>query len=601
MFDSLGEPEDSNPLVGREHELRALHHAFDGGALVVVLTGPAGIGKSTLAATFASSRRCRVIDVDVDAIDASAAIREAVVRQEPTLVVTRHLDARPPAPPGSLRVIELAPLDPTSTLRLARRLGARDPARIAARAGGVPLLVERETELDRPRAATLRLLRLSELHDALAAAALLQTPTEPLLGAMLGRDARALFDALATYAPLRRVDGRLALPDALRDAALAELDERAPELRTVWSRRAQDALLAMLDVAALDARPRLVDELLYVSRREPYARLLWDEGHEVRFAASDQATCERARDLVLRFEGEASARLFDAWLTAPGIELVETHEPTRPLGFVLMASFHPSAPPVPHDPVVQAVQAIAAAADPPMAAHERVRVARFWGDYHAHQDVRPTPPQWAALIATDAVLSACVHHDTPRWLTRPHRPFAFLGEADVDGTSYGLFGIDRRREALSAPFARLVEACRNGRATWAVESVADLPLTPIDEAAIADALRDALRSHGRADRLATSPLNGLAWFRVGNPHEAPATRVARRLSELVASLGEEGHDGTLRRVLSATYLSPPRKGLAIADSLGMGYSTYRRWLAQALDRLTRELLQRERAARRSTS
>jgi hypothetical protein len=205
MFDSLGAPEDSNPLVGRGHELRALRDAFAAGALVVVLTGPAGIGKSTLAAAFASSHHCRVIDVDVDAIDAFAAIREAVARQEPTLVVVRHLDARPPTPPGSLRVIELAPLDPTSTWRLASRLGARDPARIAARAGGVPMLVERETELDGPRAATLRLLRLPELHDALAAAALVQTPTEPLLGAMLGRDVRTLFDALATYAPLHEL------------------------------------------------------------------------------------------------------------------------------------------------------------------------------------------------------------------------------------------------------------------------------------------------------------------------------------------------------------------------------------------------------------
>ncbi|MBX3246858.1 MAG: ATP-binding protein [Myxococcales bacterium] len=595
MFDSVGSEGARQGLVGRERELHALHAAFDGGALVVALTGPAGIGKSALAAAFVSSRRCRLIDVDVDAIDLAVAVRDALGRREPTIVVARHLDARPPAPPGTLRAMELGGLDDAATERLAARLGAHDPARVAMRAGGVPLLVEREIE-GSPRASTLRLLRLPALHDALAAASLLMTPTERLLGAMLERDAAPLFHALATHAPLQRVDGRLALPDALRDAALAELGERAPELRTVWVRRAQNELLAMIEEAALDARPRLIGELLNVTRGEPYAQLLWDEARDVRFAAPDEGTCSRARDAVRRFEGEASARLFDAWAKATGTELVETHDAAGPRGFVLMASFHPSAAPVDDDPVMDAIRSITASADPPLAPHERVRIARFWLDYRAHQDVRPTPPHWAALIATDAVLSACVHHDTPRWLTRPHRPFAFLGEAEIDGTSYGLFGVDRRREALSAPFARLVEACRHGRTTWSERNFT--PLAPLDGATLAEALRDALRSYHRADRLAISPLLGLAWFRDGPSGDTPASHVARRLSELVASLGDEGHDGTLGQVLRATYLSPPRKGLAVAESLGMGYSTYRRWLGLALARLTHALIEREQAMRR---
>jgi hypothetical protein len=141
-----------------------------------------------------------------------------------------------------------------------------------------------------------------------------------------------------------------------------------------------------------------------------------------------------------------------------------------------------------------------------------------------------------------------------------------------------------------------VEACRYGRTSWTDREGAHVPLAPLDPAAIGEALRDVLRNHHRANRLAASPLLELAWYRGSD--DPPATRVARRSSELVVALGDEGHDGMLARVLTATYLAPPRKGLAVAESLGMGYSTYRRWLALALVRVTHELVEREQAARR---
>ncbi|MEZ4249835.1 MAG: hypothetical protein R3B99_16515 [Polyangiales bacterium] len=597
-----------SPLIGRARELQALKDAFDDArTCVVVLTGPAGIGKSTLAAAFEHPSGPTVLDLDLDD-GASAAVVDATRAETRTLVVARSGPNVRGAAPGAVRTFELGPLDRESAVQLATSLGARDAHRIAERAAGVPQLVEHEvSESERHsstlavRGGALRSLRVAKVQDAVCAAAIVRTLTEPLLGAMLAIDARDVFQELVTHVPFALVEGRLSLPETLRQAALSDLLLRAPEQRTRWARRAQDALLAELGDAAIDALPRLVEELLLTCRFEPFARLHWDEARVLSLVRGDRSeTAARAREAVLRFEGDASAALFDAWYALPNVELVEASDTEgRPVAFTLTASFHPDRAPPIDDPVLAATIAATRAHEPTLGPHEKVRLARFWLDYEHHQAVRPTIPQWASLVATDAVVSASVHHDVDRWRALAERPFALLAHASIADVGYGVFGIDRRRESIAAPFSRLVETCRLGRTRVELEDVAEPPLA-LDEHVIGELLREALRSIHRTDLLARNPLGTLTWMRsAGAPGETRSTWITRRLLELVDGLGTEGHDGTLARVVRATYLVEPRKGLAVSDSLGMGYSTYRRWLARALARLTTDLVERERASRRA--
>jgi hypothetical protein len=593
-------PRTSGPsqgrLVGRDAELEALARGFDGGARVAFLLGPAGVGKSALAATFRAIHGAGIVELEQVERSADEVIASALDGDQPTLVVARAIHAWPAAPPGALFALELAPLAPDAAAELARALGASDPVRAAERAAGIPLLVERECDTT-SSPAMLRRLRLPCARDVLAAAALVRTPTETLLGAMLEGDASAHFATLVDHVPLAKVGPRLTLPDTLREAALDELEARAPELRVVWSRRAQDALLASLDSAPQQARPRLVEELLHASSAEPYASVLWDM-RDLRFVQGDTA---RARRAVKRFEGDASARWFDAWCAAPGVELVEALDGDVPRGFTLQATFHPDAPPVPDDPIVAALRAAVRAAEPPLAPHEGVRIARFWLDYVTHQEARPPIARWANLLEGEAVVSASVHHDVARWLDDPRRPFSLLCEAEIGDTRYGVFGFDRRREPASAPFARLIEASRFGRNRWQREVTERPKLSSLRGAALRRAVRDAFRSLHRAEDLDRSPLCELAHVQPAPGRRATSAELAHALTQLVDGLGTEGHDGTLASVLRKTYLEGPGKGLAVSAELGMGYSTYRRWLSRALERVARMLEARETAVQSSPS
>lgn len=603
---------------------------------LIHVTGPAGAGKTALGLALADrlaaagarvgwARDPGALGTDVWFTDAADA--EPLAHAHALLVglpATQRvvLLSRGPLPAGAiadpalaagLRSYALPPLSAAAAVELAVRLGADagEATAVAARTDGWPQLIVAEVE--RARRAhqgehhhgglPIR-IRSREVRDALFAAALVRHVTEPVLSAMLETDASRLFDALVTDVPLARTPLGLTLPATLREFALDELALRVPERRVGWARRAQDHLLDHLDRAALDEIPRLAAALVFACRFEPYVAEISEGAAAPPMVpdGSDEARA-RARAAVVQFEGEASARLFDRWSCSGTAMLAEGRGPGgEPRGFVLLLALHPDGDHPAGDPVVDALLAAVRAGGRALAAHERVHVGRFWLDYEHYQAVRPSVSAWSDLLATGAVIGASVHRDAPAWMAMATRPFVLLAEASVDGTSYAVLGLDRRRESVAAVFGRLVEAARTGvtRPDDAVPPVAPAAAVALtlDRASLAPPLRAALRAFHRAELLAGSPLTGLRWVsELVEAGRSPAAALAQRLEELVSALGEVGHDGQLARTLVATFLAAAPKGYVVAADLGMGYSTYRRWLREALDRVTDLLVARETAAR----
>jgi TolB-like protein len=110
------------------------------------------------------------------------------------------------------------------------------------------------------------------------------------------------------------------------------------------------------------------------------------------------------------------------------------------------------------------------------------------------------------------------------------------------------------------------------------------------------AVRAALRDYVRSDMLARNAL--MRARLLGKDAQRTVTPLALKalLAETAQALFDNMRDERLYQVLDLTYFNPTRKQEAVAQQLGLSFSTYRRHLATATDRLTEWLWQQEQAA-----
>ncbi len=107
------------------------------------------------------------------------------------------------------------------------------------------------------------------------------------------------------------------------------------------------------------------------------------------------------------------------------------------------------------------------------------------------------------------------------------------------------------------------------------------------------AVKDALRHYTRADLLLG---NRLLATRIAAGHgskTADAAHLQRALADAVETIFVDERDQKLQRVLKLTYLRPAPKQEAVAERLGLSFSTYRRHLTAGIERLTEWLWHQE--------
>jgi TolB-like protein/cytochrome c-type biogenesis protein CcmH/NrfG len=107
------------------------------------------------------------------------------------------------------------------------------------------------------------------------------------------------------------------------------------------------------------------------------------------------------------------------------------------------------------------------------------------------------------------------------------------------------------------------------------------------------AVKEALRNHTRADLLIRSPLLDTRLATRGNTVAPSIAGLREALVEAARSLFADSRDKRLHRVLELTYFAPAPKQEAAAERLGMPFSTYRRHLTNAVDRLAEWLWHQE--------
>ncbi len=522
------------------------------------------------------------------------------------------------------RIIELGNLSTEDSADLLQARGLERPAQAEALAfaHGHPLALALVADLLAAEPDAVR-LRPGEAHevveillglfldslpsgrqrDALEVCVVARVTNEPLLNEMLGvEEGRGAFAWLRSLSFIERSPLGVYPHDLAREVLLADARWRDEEGLRRLARRVYSSLLAKVRAAAPRERQRLQMDALYVTRTKPtnLAFFDWNALGEARIEPIEGDDAQWIESVVARHEGPASAALARAWLESqPAAFQVFRDANEARFGFLALLDIGPAASPGPADPAIDAARAFVQR-HAPVARHEAVVHLRWWMHAETYQAITA-----AINLTAMHVVSHCLSRPGVawNWVTMAEPAFwtehfagvnfARVPEADfeVGGRRYGVFAHEWRIESpadwLSAqrvpmPFGEGVAAS-----------------TALAQPEFQAAVRDCLRHFSRPALLAASVL--LNTRLAGSAATAPERieHLRRELQEAARQLQVDPRDGKLHRAIWHTYFEPLATQEAVAERLGLPFSTYRHHLARAIDRIVATLWRRERSVERS--
>ena len=431
----------------------------------------------------------------------------------------------------------------------------------------------------------------SEAHlTGLAACAIAWLTTEDLLAELVGADAPAVWQWLVQRPFLSVGSHGLAAHDLARDVLDAEFQRRSPERYRAYGRIIYAHAVAGLRAATGPDRWRHARPLLFMLRNNPMAGPISElraRGSEVVLGRPEEhdAVCA----IIERFEGPANAKLARDWLGEQPDLLSVVRTSSGVGGFVYPVMCPSGSMLEDRDPVVRAVLDHIAR-EAPLRPGECVAICRFCAGAHDHQRDRyamvaaflthlialvARAPAWSVLVAVDPQAVAS-------WAN--YGAFAPLVGIDVEvgGLRHVAYGIDWRCVPVDAWLDLMRERAHSG--DTGPPPAALLRPPPLDRARFAAAVKTALQTLHRPDQLATNPLLGSALAATATGPTAKQLRAT--IDNAVTYLGDQPKGDQLRKVLHRTYLRPAPTQEAAAQVLDLPLSTYRRYLAKALDQLT---------------
>ncbi|MFJ7078504.1 ATP-binding protein [Streptomyces sp. NPDC098781] len=544
------------------------------------------------------------------------------------VIAGRHvLDPRWISDPGWSEILHvmalrnLAPSDAAAFLQ-ARGVPARAQSTLLSFTGGNPLALALaaavvvnddkkglETKQWSPRQdviATLLPQLIGEpptlLHRrALEICAHAYVTSEALMRALLGESAPEMFAWLRTQPFIESNRSGLFPHDVVREALEADLRWRDPEGFVAMHKAMHQYLFEQVRAAPARQMLQAVGALLYMYRTDGYMSEFhqWRAEGLVQDQPCTPADEERVLELVEEAEGAESAEIARYWLDRqPSAFRVYRSTQT---GLVVACSAwlvlsSPEGEDV--DPVVAAAWAHTRARGP-LRDGETMALARF--SVYPPMYQRPTASmdlmQWRAMgeifRGDHLSWSFIVMRDDGFW--DAHLAHFDMLPADVHPTvadhRYSLFAHDWRAQPVIVWLAAKTDAMLGGGgepdpvAGGATQHHGELVVLSRPE--FDAAVRDALRTLRRPDKLAENPLNRSRL--VVESGRSLAEVVLGAVDSLLAERGGEKR----HRALATTYVKAVSTQEAAAERLGLPFSTYRRHLTAAVERVSDVLWRHE--------
>ena len=624
---------------------------------VIFVHGPGGIGKTTLLGAMArqASRlgrpTCYLDARDVDCTPAAVQqLVQAADSYSNTLLFvdgydlllpldrwlrTELLPARPadavtvlagrdaPGPdwwldPGWRRLLHVHPLgrlDDATSRRLLSGLGVTDQTQKLAELGrGYPLALAMLAEVNRsgrqpaefadaPDAVSrLCSLIIDDVPDddhrtGLAVCAHATRTTLDLLAYAIPDRAEEVFGWLESRPYVRRGALGLYVHDVVRELFEAQLEHRAPAEYARVHRLVRSFFLDRVRDPANAHPDRAAAEMLLLHRRTPLAAdtsTLRDRGRlSVPRASAEER--EQILAVIEANEGVWSASLARRWLADQPRSAYHVQADDGPAAFALQLYLPGPADLMAEDPIIQAIWQLVDERGP-LRPGERINVNRFGGATSAYQG----DPLQLLVNGVSCILEWCTVPAAWTFMVAPDgnsyydQYFQYLGfsrmlELELGGHRIVAYGWDRRRFPVSAFFEMMATRELTGEIGPPPDDL--LRPVPLGRPEFDRAVRQALRTLTRKGGLTDSALLGSRL--VDDAPGDPGAELAEVLRRAITDLDRERGGAEHRRVLERTYLSGAPSQEAAAEVLGLPFSTYRRHLNRATDRLVEVLWERE--------
>ncbi|WP_162467215.1 ATP-binding protein [Streptomyces cavernae] len=522
----------------------------------------------------------------------------------------------------ALAVLEMCPLDEEHAQALLTRHGIPSALRkkIMAFAGGHPLALriaaslmsaDGDTQADWEPTPHIISALLADLvgslptqqhRTALETAAHALTLNRNLLAAVMGEaSAGPMFDWLCGLPFTELGPQGVSVHDLVAQILDRDMRWRDPEGYLLMHHRAGRYLLDRTRATREAESIQAVRELTYLKRHGPmqaYFESTQQEGDvwEERLHADDHDIVVK---MIAQVEDEESVRIGRYWLERQP-EAFWLYRDTRtgaPKGFMAWLRLTRREESDLMDPVVAAAWEHAESHGP-LRTGQHLRIGRFFVGESSYGGISSVEhlmqlhvvKDWLRAVGMAWTFITTAHADLWRNLMHfnSHRQ---VSKTVLDsGRVWTTFGYDWRTESLGSWFDR----------TWSLlppaepESVGHGREPALEKGAFAEAIRAALRDLHRSELLQENPLVTTLLMSDRAHHTGtPAQQLRHVLLETVESLRRDARQAKAYQALRATYTVQHRTQEAAAALLGIPFSTYRRHLAQGIDRVVELLWQRE--------
>lgn len=431
---------------------------------------------------------------------------------------------------------------------------------------------------------------------ALELCSLVHVTTETLIEEVLGAQmAHELFNWLSSLTVTEKSPAGIYLHDIVRDTIASEMQWRNPEWHRHLHRKVQHYFSSRVMKYSGQRQRDLLFNLIFLHRMNPAVKPFF----EFQEAGSSWQDTVKPEDIpalaaiIKKYEGAAAANHFITWSKHPAATIWVFRDADKlPAGFVLSVSLEKINSPT-HDKAINALLPVKQKWK--TSAGELITVFRHWMSRDHYQNVGGV--QSAIFLGmvqayfTPRLAISLLHCANPGFWNEilSYADLHYLPELayETNGQSFGWYMHDWR---LRNPQTWLdLMAKREVHESDTDEETGSVSTQPsLTEKDFVAAVHAALKQIRNPKKIIGNPLLDKNGIKTEGSEPADIDRalaLAERIQQAISSLEHSPKDESLHRVLYRTFVNPVGGQEQTADFLYMSFSTYRRQVRKAVERV----------------